>query len=1305
MPNPNDKDIRDYLVDALLMGTRVVPAIGGAVLGGGSTFGLGALAGGAAGGALGESLAQEIERYLGRREALDPKTIALTGALGAIPMGRVAQVGRLGRMAREAAKGGVIGAGSDIAFQATEQDTLRPQLDLGRTLLSTGMGGAFGSAGGIAARKIDRDALVNALTGPESQVGAVGADIGPLVGAARLEQLLKERLPQSLIAQEGVEAARDIRNRLSSPAAQKAAREGKTGTQSQHDTATKQLLGKLGRSPTSVEVTEQVAKNTASTLKRDPIPWRAFRAIFDTPLGQKLRVLDFGSGRKNANTVAQRELGFNVEAHDFNQDSMQRATEGGYRAQPETQYDVVVSANVMNVANQTEGLTGLAETIRTLNRRVTDDGMVIVNYPKAPRMMPEMSVGNLETLLRDQFESVTQVFVPKKARGSRQPGLDANEFGDALQSVGEDAPLFILRRPRRREPEQLALSAVNLGKGRGWSGKELAAIKRINKLAAPYTEKEEAEALVQQYLDRITAGQDVGHLDQTIANAIKGKLGVEARVGRLDKGKRKGGVRPRLQAELDTLQEKKTLTRPEQERVLVLETQIEALTRIGTKTGGVDPLVASGGKFPGFDQVNLPGQRHIDSKELSRLRRKQDAQGNPLLTGNLKKDTKTIANKIKGGRASVLSFMNIPTTADLDGLMNRGFPWRTFYKTSRQQVGKGVAPAHQVTFLADQAVYSPQASPESALVPAVAGLARREAGLPTSGTGTSDRWADRAAVEANILDPTLGGSALRGSGAWQDIGQEGLKIQNYRNNLLETYDIGEGPVTRITPKMKKKRRESGENVEAWEQHVQDEAITIDIWMASLYGIDASLLQNNPVGRELYVAIANDLRKKARAFRKQGPDGKELFPNGVKPSEYQAGVWAGIRQNIVEGGETIGGVLAAKYGQPTVLPKITFNPLPPGQVRQPVRLSRGETEARYMTRDEHHHDLGVPHDTTLALREPGGVDINVGRLIDESTLQTVQDTLSVLQTKQQQGQPVGASFIHRTGEEASDVNAIFVGVKHRTQKGARAGKLEVSPIIETPGMATEQVLVGHTVDYKQHLHEPDTVQGVVFTPGRQRINNPRLAEHGQIVPDGKTTIEVAKMIPNYRKAVDAARLNEQTAVWENGLKQAIEISDIDVSYDPAYAGQRQVMTVERDLGAPKFADKKQQVLGYDLDAGDFMGWSKDGGVTITTPSSAVPPLGQNTARIRGELIYDLYGAPGPQTKEQVALLGKNTALGAGVDSVNGDFRQLQGKPQATIEKELKALGYQGYYEDANRTTLIWFGEPRKGWNYPWNPKGY
>ena len=1316
MPNPNDKDIRDYLVDALLMGTRVVPAIGGAVLGGGSTFGLGALAGGAAGGALGESLAQEIERYLGRREALDPRTIALTGALGAIPMGRVAQVGRLGRMAREAAKGGVIGAGSDIAFQATEQGTLRPQLDLGRTLLSTGMGGAFGSAGGIAARKIDRDALVDALTGPGSQVGAVGTDISPLITAAeRRLRSPREQLP-AVLGPDPASPYYGLYTRAGEPTTYTALKDvlkrlKKEGPAPRVPSVEKRIekwQAKHGTDPSESQISEWTATATAMASRKGlPLAWRAFDGIFDTPEGRKLRVLDFGSGKKNANTVIQRDKGFNVEAHDLNQDSMQLATEGGYRAQLGDQYDVVVAANVVNVADTPTGPTGLLSIVQALRRRVTDDGMVIVNYPPDPRKMVGMKPSDLETILRSEFGSVQQVFTPGRAKGvkgrkQRQPHLPASAIADNLGSLTENAPLYILRDPIRRAPEQLELSAVNLGKGLGWTGKELDTIKRINKLSAPYTEREQAEALVQSYLDRITPDAPQA-FDQVIA-----KSSVAARVGKLDKGKRKGGVRPRLQAEYDTLQQKKTLTHQEQERMLVLEHQIEALTRIGTKPGGVDPLVASGGRFPGFDQVNLPGQRHIDSKELSRLRRKQDAQGNPLLTGNLKKDTKTIANKIKGGRASVLSFMNIPTTADLDGLMNRGFPWRTFYKTSRQQVGKGVAPAHQVTFLADQAVYSPQSSPETALVPAVAGLARREAGLPTSGTGTSTTWVNRRAVEENILDPTLGGSVPRGAfapGAFQDIGQEGLKIRSYRDNLLETYDIGEGPVTRITPEMKKQRRKAGENVEAWEQHVQDEAVTIDIWMASLYGIDASLLQNNTVGRELYVAMANDLRKKARAFRKQGPDGKELFPNGVTPSEYQAGVWAGIRQNIVEGGETIGGVLAAKYGQPTVLPKITFNPLPPGQVRQPVRLSRGETEARYMTRDEHHHDLGVPHDTTLALREPGGVDINVGRLIDESTLQTVQDTLSVLQTKQQQGQPVGASFIHRTGEEASDVNAIFVGVKHRTQKGKRAGKLESSPIIETPGMATEQVLVGHTVDYKQHLHEPDTVQGVVFTPGRQRINNPRLAEHGQIVPDGKTTIEVAKMIPNYRKAVDAARLNEQTAVWENGLKQAIEISDIDVSYDPAYAGQRQVMTVERDLGAPKFADKKQQVLGYDLDAGDFMGWSKDGGVTITTPSSAVPPLGQNTARIRGELIYDLYGAPGPQTKEQVALLGKNTALGAGVDSVNGDFRQLQGKPQATIEKELKALGYQGYYEDANRTTLVWFGEPSKGWNYPWNPKGY
>ena len=88
MPNPNEKDLRDYLIDALLMTTRVAPAIGGAALL--APTGPGAIAGGSVGGMIGETLAQKIEEYLGRREETNPWEIGVSGLTGAIPVGKVA---------------------------------------------------------------------------------------------------------------------------------------------------------------------------------------------------------------------------------------------------------------------------------------------------------------------------------------------------------------------------------------------------------------------------------------------------------------------------------------------------------------------------------------------------------------------------------------------------------------------------------------------------------------------------------------------------------------------------------------------------------------------------------------------------------------------------------------------------------------------------------------------------------------------------------------------------------------------------------------------------------------------------------------------------------------------------------------------------------------------------------------------------------------------------------------------------------------------------------------------------------------
>ena len=162
MPNPNEKDIQDYLIDALLMGTRVAPAMAGAVLTGAPTMGLAAVGGGAVGGLFGEVLAQHIERYLGRREEINPWEIGVSGLTGAIPVGKVAQVGLMSRLLREGGKGGAIGGVSDVAMQAAEQGTLRPDLDLGRTLLSTGFGTVAGSGSGALTR-VDRDRVLDTL--------------------------------------------------------------------------------------------------------------------------------------------------------------------------------------------------------------------------------------------------------------------------------------------------------------------------------------------------------------------------------------------------------------------------------------------------------------------------------------------------------------------------------------------------------------------------------------------------------------------------------------------------------------------------------------------------------------------------------------------------------------------------------------------------------------------------------------------------------------------------------------------------------------------------------------------------------------------------------------------------------------------------------------------------------------------------------------------------------------------------------------------------------------------------------------
>jgi hypothetical protein len=91
---------------AIPMALRIGGGVGGALVGGGATLGLGTLLGGGVGSALGETAAQAYETARGMREGLSPTGIAIEGALGAVPLGKAAGLGRAAKQGALLAGGG-----------------------------------------------------------------------------------------------------------------------------------------------------------------------------------------------------------------------------------------------------------------------------------------------------------------------------------------------------------------------------------------------------------------------------------------------------------------------------------------------------------------------------------------------------------------------------------------------------------------------------------------------------------------------------------------------------------------------------------------------------------------------------------------------------------------------------------------------------------------------------------------------------------------------------------------------------------------------------------------------------------------------------------------------------------------------------------------------------------------------------------------------------------------------------------------------------------------------------------------------
>lgn len=153
---PSPEEPHYGLFDRLVTGAaRVVPSIAGSIAGAGLTLetGPGAVVGGAAGGAagasLGEWLAQKYEQARGLRKDTNLGDIAVEGALGAIPLGKSATLGRA------ALKGAGLSAAGTIGHSYAERGELP---GAGELALSAGLGGVFGAGAEAIGSRLGREA-------------------------------------------------------------------------------------------------------------------------------------------------------------------------------------------------------------------------------------------------------------------------------------------------------------------------------------------------------------------------------------------------------------------------------------------------------------------------------------------------------------------------------------------------------------------------------------------------------------------------------------------------------------------------------------------------------------------------------------------------------------------------------------------------------------------------------------------------------------------------------------------------------------------------------------------------------------------------------------------------------------------------------------------------------------------------------------------------------------------------------------------------------------------------------------------
>jgi len=126
--------------------------------------------------------------------------------------------------------------------------------------------------------------------------------------------------------------------------------------------------------------------------------------ILKTMIEKDWAVLDYGSGPKAIQTMALRDEGYNVVAHDVNPEKTMWHIDTRMNSYQE-QFDVIFASNVLNIQPADVCVDDVAREVCHMLRHYS---FALFNYPTSPRKV-DLTVAEIDGILKDNFQDVERI--------------------------------------------------------------------------------------------------------------------------------------------------------------------------------------------------------------------------------------------------------------------------------------------------------------------------------------------------------------------------------------------------------------------------------------------------------------------------------------------------------------------------------------------------------------------------------------------------------------------------------------------------------------------------------------------------------------------------------------------------------------------------------------------------------------------------------------------------------------------------------------------------------------------------------